>query len=67
MKIKVNENLKMVELWLCNNENLTKDLPKSIEGEIEQYKNLNYKICVFKSGNEDIKKNLLSLIINNAG
>lgn len=66
MKLEVNENLKIVALWAKNDEDLTKDIPNNIEKEIEKYKNLKFRICMYQSGNEDIKKNLLNLIINNA-
>lgn len=66
MKLEVNEKLKIVALWFNNFENPTENLPINIEKEIEKYKNLKYRICMYQSGQEDIKKNLLNLIINNA-
>ena len=37
-----------------------------IEKEIEIYRQKKYKICMYQSGNDDIKINLLNLILNNA-
>lgn len=66
MRINVNEKDKVVALWFANRENPEKNLPKDIEKEIEIYKQKKYKICMYQSGNDDIKINLLNLILNNA-
>ena len=34
--------------------------------QIETYKKKKYRICMYQSGNDDIKINLLKLILNNA-
>lgn len=66
MKLEVNEDSKIVALWVRNDEDITKDIPINIKTELEKYKNLKFRICMYQSGNEDIKKNLLNLIVNNA-
>lgn len=66
MKINVNEKDKVLALWVTNQENPSQDLPKNIEKEIEKYREKKYRICIYQSGNEDIKTNLLNLILNNA-
>ena len=67
LRISVNDNSKLVVLWLNNGENnLVSNLPENIEKEIEEYKNKKYKVCIYQSGNDDIKANLLNLILNNA-
>lgn len=66
MKIDVNKQSKVVALWFCNQENPQEDLPPNIEKEIEEYRKKKYRICMYQSGNDDIKINLLNLILNNA-
>ena len=65
MKINVNEKEKIVALWFNSQENPEQNLPTNIEKEIENYKQKKYRICMYQSGNEDIKNNLLNLILNN--
>ncbi len=66
MKININEKAKVVALWLNNQENPQMNLPINIEKEIEKYKEKKYKICIYQSGNDNLEKNLLNLVINNA-
>jgi len=66
LKININEKDKIVTLWFNSQEYPKDKFPNNIEKEIEQYRQKKYKICMFESGKEDIKKNLLNLIINNA-
>lgn len=66
MKIDINEKAKVVALWYSNQENPQKNLPSNIEKEIETYRQKKYKICIYQSGNDDIKTNFLNLILNNS-
>lgn len=66
MKIDVNEQSKVVSVWFSHQENPQENLPTNIEKEIEKYRKKKYRICMYQSGNDDIKKNLLNLILNNA-
>lgn len=61
----VNEKTKVVALWFNNQEDPKEKIPENIEKEIETYKQKNYRICMYQSGNDDIKTNLLNLILNN--
>ena len=66
MQIDIDKKNKIVALWFTNKENLQANLPKHIEQEIEIYRQKKYKICMYQSGEDDIKINLLNLILNNA-
>lgn len=66
MRIAINKDSKIVALWLNSQENLQMNVPINIKNEIEEYKQKKYKVCIYQSGNEDLKKNLLNLVINNA-
>lgn len=57
MKIDINEKAKVVALWYSNQENPQKNLPSNIEKEIETYRQKKYRICIYQSGNDDIKTN----------
>ena len=66
MKMDVDEKAKIVALWFGNQENIEENLPQDIEKEIEIYKQKKYRICIYQSGQDDIKTNLRNLILNNA-
>lgn len=66
MKIDINEKAKVVALWFTNQEDPQEKLPTNIEKEIEVYKQKKYRICIYQSGSDDLKMNLLNLILNNA-
>ena len=64
MRVKVNSEDKIVSLWFENEE--ANDIKnKEIDDKIEEYRKQKYKICFYQPGKEDLKKNLLDLIINN--
>lgn len=62
MKMDVDEKAKIVALWFGNQENIEENLPQ----DIETYKQKKYRICIYQSGQDDIKTNLRNLILNNA-
>lgn len=66
MRVSINENSKIIALWLNNEENIETNLPKNVIEIIEKYKNEKYKVCMYQSGQEDLKSNFLQLILNNA-
>ena len=65
MRVSVDDNSKIVALWINNEENITTNLPKNVGEIIEKYQNKKYKICMYQSGNDDIKSDFLQLILNN--
>lgn len=65
MQINVNEKSKLVTLWFNSNENPLKELSNEEEEIIEEYRDKKYRICMFQSGIEDIRQNVLKLILNN--
>lgn len=66
MRVSINENSKIIAFWLNNEENVEMNLPKNVIEIIEKYKNEKYKVCMYQSGQEDLKSNFLQLILNNA-
>ena len=66
MKINVDDKNKILAVWFCNSENPSGNLPQNIETQIQEYRDKKYKICMYQSGTDDIKNNLLNLILNNA-
>ena len=65
LQVNINEKEKIVELWLTSKENAQANLPQNIEKLIEKYKEKKFRVCMYQSGNEDIKINLLNLLLNN--
>lgn len=66
MRISIDDQNKMLALWLNNQEDIEKNITQDTKEAIDEYKKKKYKICIFQSGTEDIKTNLLKLILNNA-
>lgn len=66
MKIDVNDNTKIVSIWCGCEENVEEHLPNNIEEKLNQYRQKKYRICMYQSGQDDIKNNVLNLILNNA-
>ena len=66
MRVSINDNSKIIALWLNNEEKIETNLPKNVIEIIEKYKNEKYKVCMYQSGQEDLKSNFLQLILNNA-
>ena len=65
MEINVNENKKIVEIWLPNeekNSNLIKDKLKEI---YDMYKKTKYIVAVYESGNADLFNGTKSLLFQN--
>lgn len=66
MRIDINDSNKILAIWTTNQENSKTDIQKKLEQTIEKYKKQKYKICIYQSGKDNIKSNLLDLILNNA-
>ena len=65
MEINVNENKKIVEIWLSNeekNNGLIKDKLKEI---YDMYKKTKYIIAVYESGSADLFSGTKSLLVQN--
>ena len=65
MLMNVNEKSKILELWFTKDEDSHSILPLNIEKEIEKYKAQKYKICMYQSGLQDIKANILDFFLKN--
>lgn len=66
MRVSINDNSKIIALWLSNEDNMETNISKNVKEVIEKYQSKKYKVCMYQSGNDDIKSNFLQLILNNA-
>ena len=65
MKVSINDDSKIVALWLNNEEKAETNLPINVNEIVEKYKSKKYKVCIYQSGQDEIKNNFLQLILNN--
>lgn len=65
MRVSINDDSKIIAVWLNNEENTETNLPKNVSEIVEKYKSKKYKVCMYQSGQDDIKNNFLQLILNN--
>ena len=61
LQIKVNDKDKIVSIWIGSEEIDERKINK----DINEYKEKKYRICMYQSGKEDIRENILDLILNN--
>jgi len=65
LKTKVNEEKKIVEIWLTNAEQKDEELRESLKTLYEKYKQEKYKVAVFLSGSRDLFKQTEALLLHN--
>lgn len=56
MRINISENEKIVYYWLTKEEKENSILKDSLAPDYKMWKDLGYKVCVFLSGTENLKK-----------
>ena len=52
MQIQIDDNIKLVSIWLTKNEGLDKDIRNSLKTLYADYKTKKYKVAVFESGED---------------
>ena len=65
MKTRVNEEKKIVEIWLTNAEQEDVELRESLKPLYAKYKQEKYKVAVFLSGSRDLFKQTEALLLHN--
>lgn len=65
MKICMNEDKKIVEIWLTNAEREDAQLRDSLNPLFKEYKIRKYTVAVFLSGKGDLFEGMRDLIIHN--
>jgi len=65
MEVNINENKKIVEVWLSNGEKNDKSIKESLNKLYSDYKNTKYLVVVYESGNEDLFSGTKSLLFQN--
>lgn len=65
MKINVNDDKQIVEIWLTNSEKNDAALREGLKEIFREYKRKKYLVAVFESGSRDLYQDTLSLLIYN--
>ena len=65
MKINVNDDKQIVEIWLTNSEKNDAALREGLKKIFREYKRKKYLVAVFESGSRDLYQDTLSLLIYN--
>lgn len=65
MKMQVNHQNKIVEVWLTNNEQQDAALMEGLQAHYQQYKEKKYKVAVFYSGKRDLTDLTEELLLHN--
>lgn len=60
MRVDIDKENKMIYVWTDNSEEVN-----NVEKKYEDLINNKFKICVYESGSQDIKRNLLELLLLN--
>ena len=65
MKAYIDNQDKIIELWFTNKENPDSIIPPRLNGIIDEYRRLKYRICLYHSGTEDLTHLTSELLVNN--
>ena len=65
MEINVNENKKIVEVWLSNEEKNSNLIKNKLKELYDMYKKTKYIVAVYESGNADLFSGTKSLLVQN--
>ena len=65
MKTRVNDEKKIVEIWLTNAEQEDEELRESLKPLYAKYKKEKYKVAVFLSGSRDLFTQTEALLLHN--
>lgn len=65
MEMYVNQQNKIVELWLTNDEQQDQVLMRSLHAQYQQYKEKKYKVAVFCSGSRELANVTEDLLLHN--
>ena len=65
MEINVNENKKIVEVWLSNEEKNNNVIKEKLKELYDKYKKTKYIVAVYESGSADLLSGTKSLLSQN--
>lgn len=63
--IRINDNNKIVSLWLAGEDSHTGVLPEEIRNTCDAYRARKYMIAVFRSGKDDLYGNTIAMLKHN--
>ena len=65
MIVRINDDKKLVFVWLKRSETNDTDVRDSLKPMYRDYKNMKYKVAVFISGTRDLTEQTICLLKNN--
>ena len=65
MNITIDNNAKIVQIWMTNAEKADDELRASLSSAYQQYKQLKYKVAVFESGQGNLFDYTSGLLLHN--
>ena len=65
MEMHIRDDKQLVEIWLSNAEKRNPVLHENLKGVYEKYKQQNYLVAVFESGEKDLYQGTLDLLAYN--
>lgn len=65
MLIIENEQIKIIEIWLTNEEKQSIEIAEQIQNKIQENKSRQFKVVLFISGKKELCTNMENLIIKN--
>lgn len=60
-----NEQIRIVEIWLTNEEKQSLEIAEQIQNKIQENKSRKFKVVIFISGEKDLCSTMENLIIKN--
>lgn len=65
MQINIRDDLKIVDIWLANDEKANRELREQLKPLYAEYRAKKYLVAVFESGTEDLWDNTSQLLCTN--
>ena len=65
MKMNVRDDIKIVDIWLTNEEKENLELREQLKPIYQEYEQTKYLVAVFESGDEDLWDNTSQLLCTN--
>ena len=65
MKMNVRDDIKIVDIWLTNEEKENMELREQLKPIYQEYEQKKYLVAVFESGDEDLWDNTSQLLCTN--
>ena len=65
MEMTVHNDSKFVEIWLTRSESNDKPLKEKLKETFGKYKDMKYRVAVYRSGSGDLRQSMAALLRHN--